>query len=159
LVRDAVASGLPLSVYGHEWEGLIPQEYVKGTSFPFDRAGAAYRAAGVVLNDHWDDMRVNGFISNRLFDAAASGARIITDEIAGLSELFGRSVQVARDAEDLAKLARAVDLDAIFGDDEERRKVAARVHAEHSFDVRARRLLEVALELRSARSSFRRAGE
>jgi GT2 family glycosyltransferase len=153
LVRAAVERGLPLSVYGPEWKGLIPDEYVKARSFPFDQAGAAYRAAGVVLNDHWEDMRNNGFLSNRLFDAVASGARVITDEVVGLGDLFGRSVQIARDADELARLAGAADLDAIFGDDQERRKVAAQVHAEHSFDVRARQLLESVLEVDNVRST------
>ena len=33
----------------------------------------------MVLNDHWEDMRAEGFLSNRLFDAVASGARVVTD--------------------------------------------------------------------------------
>jgi hypothetical protein len=82
---------------------------------------------------------------------------VVTDDVTRLDDLFGRSVQVARDAADLARLAGAADLDAIFGDDQQRRKVAARVHAEHSFDVRARQLLDVPLEARSSLSASRRA--
>jgi GT2 family glycosyltransferase len=156
IVRDAAEHGLPLTVYGPGWEGLIPSRYVKAVSFPNKELGAAYRSAGVVLNDHWEEMRVEGFISNRLFDAAAAGARMITDDVSGLGDLFGRSVQVARTAADLVRLASASDLDAIFGDDEERRKVAARVHAEHSFEVRARQLLDIAVEVRSSLSTSRR---
>jgi GT2 family glycosyltransferase len=152
MVRDAVERGLPLSVYGPEWGGLIPRSYVKATSVPHDEVGAAYRAAGLVLNDHWEDMRVDGFLSNRLFDAAASGARVITDDVTGVEGFFGRSVQVARDADDLVRLAQAPDLDSIFGDDEERRSVAARVHAEHSFDARAQQLLDAALDVRRQRA-------
>jgi spore maturation protein CgeB len=110
----------------------------------------------VVLNDHWEEMRVDGFISNRLFDAAAAGARVVTDDVAGLGDIFGRSVQVARNTDELVRLTTAPDLDAIFGDDDERRAVAARVHAEHSFDARARELLKVALELRASMSASRR---
>lgn len=146
IVRDAVDQDLPLSVYGPQWQGLIPERYVKDTSYPNAELGAAYRAAGVVLNDHWEAMRVDGFISNRLFDAAAAGARVVTDDVAGLDNLFGRSVQVARDAVDLKRLVCAEDLDAVFGDDEERRAVAARVRVKHSFTARARRLIDVALE-------------
>jgi GT2 family glycosyltransferase len=156
IVRDAVEQGLPLSVYGPGWEELIPSRYIKALSFPNEQLGAAYRSAGVVLNDHWEEMRVEGFISNRLFDAAAAGARVVTDDVSGLGDLFGRSVQVARDAADFVRLTSAPDLDAIFGNDEERRKVAARLHAEHSFDVRARQLLDVALEVRSSLSASRR---
>jgi O-antigen biosynthesis protein len=157
IVRDAVEQGLPLSVYGPGWEELIPRRYIKDLSLPNEQLGVAYRSASVVLNDHWEDMRVEGFLSNRLFDAVAAGARVVTDDVTGLGDLFGRSVQVARDAADLVRLTSAQNLDAIFGDDEERRKVAARVHAEHSFDVRARQLLDIALEVRSSLSASRRA--
>jgi GT2 family glycosyltransferase len=156
IVRDAIDAGLPLAIFGREWQGLVPDSYVKAEYLPNDAVGEAYRAAGVVLNDHWGDMRVEGFVSNRLFDAAASGARIITDEVTGLGDIFGRSVQVARTRAELARLASAPDLDSVFGDDQERRGVAARIHAEHSFVARAQQLLDTAIELRSEFSDSRR---
>jgi len=122
---------------------------------PNHQLGAMYAAAGVVLNDHWDDMRADGFVSNRLFDAAASGARVVTDDVAGLAGLFGASVQVAHDAGELAALVRSDDLDGVFGTREERRAVADQVRREHSFLHRARRLLDVALEVRAEQAARR----
>jgi hypothetical protein len=148
LVRDAVAAGLPLAVYGRHWEGLIPAGHVRGGYLPHEELGAAYRSAGVVLNDHWDDMRAEGFLSNRLFDAVAAGARVVTDDVAGLREVFGETVQVAGDAGDLARLAAGPDLDTTFGDDAARRAEAARIQRDHSFDARARTLLDLAVEVR-----------
>ncbi|WP_375475155.1 glycosyltransferase [uncultured Jatrophihabitans sp.] len=149
MVRDAIDGGLPLSLYGEGWDDLVPRGYLKASYVPNAQVGEAYRRAGVVLNDHWDDMRLDGFLSNRLFDAAGSGARVITDDVRGLEGLFGRSVQVARTPAELVALATAPNLDAVFGDDAERRAVAKQVHAEHSFDARARTLLDAALELRA----------
>jgi spore maturation protein CgeB len=151
VVKHAIDAGLPLAVYGGDWAGLIPDSYVREEFMPHHDVGAEYRAAGVVLNDHWESMRVQGFISNRLFDAAASGARVVTDDIAGISDLFGRSVQIARSPADLVRLGASNDLDEIFGDDDERRGVAERVAKEHSFDARAQQLLEAALEVRQSR--------
>ena len=147
IVRDAISVGMPVAIYGREWQGIIPDGYVKAEYLANDKVGAAYRAAGLVLNDHWEDMRTAGFVSNRLFDAVASGARVITDDVAGLGNIFGRSVQVARDEADLARFAALNDLDEVFGDDDERRSVAARTHAEHSFAVRAKTLLDTVLEI------------
>lgn len=151
IVALAQEAGVDLAVYGADWEGHLAEGALQAPYLSNDAVGAVYRAAGIVLNDHWDDMRAAGFLSNRVFDAAAAGARVVTDDIPGLEGLFGRSVQVARSAADVARLAGAPDLDAVFGTDAERRAVAARVHAEHSFDVRAERLLAVALEVRAAR--------
>ena len=77
-----------------------------------------YRAAGVVLNDHWDDMRAEGFYSNRLFDAAASGARVVSDHIEGTERLFGGLVRTYRAPEDLVALVRGAN--DLFPDADER---------------------------------------
>ena len=148
VVRDALAAGLPLAVYGDLWSGLVPDEVVRGRSIPNDELAAAYRSAGVVLNDHHDDMRADGFVSNRLFDAVASGARVVTDDVRGVTDTFGDSVQVYRDPQDLARLVRDR---AVFGDEALRREAADRIRREHSFDVRAEALIRMAHEARAAR--------
>ena len=151
VVRDALAAGLPLAVYGDLWHGLVPDRVVRGRSLPNAALAAAYRSAGVVLNDHHEAMGADGFVSNRLFDAAASGARVITDPVDGVAELFGQSVQVYETPQELARLATLTDPDEVFGDEATRRVVADRVRSEHSFSARARRLVEVAQEARAAR--------
>ncbi len=115
MVQDAIEAGLPLAVYGSQWEDFDPASYVRGEFVPNDQLGALYAAAGVVLNDHWPDMRGDGFVSNRLFDAVACGARVVSDDVAGLDELFGASVQVVHDAAELGALLRGGDLDRVFG--------------------------------------------
>lgn len=151
LVVAAAERGLDLSIYGSGWSGLVDDRFVRGTYLANDRVGAAYRAAGVVLNDHWADMRDQGFLSNRLFDAVAAGARVVTDAAAGVEEVFGDAVRVVHDPAELASLVEVPDLDAVFGDDQTRRAHAARIAAEHSFAARARTLLEDALAIRAAR--------
>jgi GT2 family glycosyltransferase len=151
VVRDALVAGLPVAVYGDLWSGLVPDEVVRGRSIPNETLAAAYGSAGVVLNDHHEAMRLGGFVSNRLFDAVASGARVVTDPVDGLAELFGPTVQPYETVDDLARLATLDDPDAVFGDAAVRRAAADRVRREHSFSARAQRLVEVALEARADR--------
>ena len=66
--------------------------------------GALYASAGVVLNDHWDDMRRDGFLANRLFDVTACAARLVTDEIDGLAEVFGDVVRTFHDEQEMGPL-------------------------------------------------------
>ena len=146
-VRYALEAGVDLSVYGKGWEPFLPEGVVRGTAVPGTELPAAYAAAGVVLNDHWDDMRVEGFISNRVFDVTAVGGRLITDAVDGLAEVFGSQVRAWRAPEELADLLQA-DREETFGDRAARLALAALVRREHSFDARARRLLDVALECR-----------
>jgi hypothetical protein len=146
IVRDAVAAGVDLAVYGDGWEEYIDPSYVRADFLPNDRVPAMYRGARVVLNDHWQDMAETGFASNRLFDAVAAGARVITDAVDGLPEEFGDSVRVYHSVDELAELARA---DAPgWPDAEERARNAAAVAEHHSFDARAQQFLADAVRAR-----------
>jgi spore maturation protein CgeB len=86
-------------------------------------------------------MAAEGFVANRLFDAVACGARVISDEVDGLDELFSSAVQVYRTVEDLARLTSEEGL-ATFPDAAEMARIAAAVTADHSFVARARTLLK-----------------
>jgi len=125
IVRDAIASGLDVTIYGTGWARFLPAEQIAGTYLDNTLLSAAYRSAGIVLNDHFDDMRRDGFISNRIFDALASGARVISDDVDGLDELFGGAVQVYRTPEELRGLASRWR--EAFPDDAARVELAERV--------------------------------
>jgi glycosyltransferase involved in cell wall biosynthesis len=146
VVRDLLAAGVDVAIYGDKWDRFLGPGKVRGRFVPNERLAAAYASAGVVLNDHWDDMRTEGFYSNRLFDAAACGARIVSDHIEGLELLFGGLARTFRGAAELVSLVREVP--AGFPDDEQRLDRAHHVAAEHSFDARARTLLDEVLKLR-----------
>ena len=63
---------------------LVDPRFVKGEGIPNAELRRYYSAADIVLNDHWDDMRTEGFISNRIYDALACGAFVISDHIEGI---------------------------------------------------------------------------
>ncbi len=141
VVDDAILAGLPLGVYGGLWEGLIPPKLVLGAHLANDGLRAYYSNAKVVLNDHWPDMRREGFISNRIFDAGACGAAIVSDDVAGMAELFGDAVVTYDDTDDLAR--KVGDL---LANDERRKALGERMRrtvlAHHTFDHRVRDILD-----------------
>lgn len=95
LVLAAAASDLDLAVYGANWERYLPPSTVVDRFVPNEEVPVVYSSAAVVLNDHWPDMREWGLVSNRVFDALACGACVVTDEVVGLDDLFGDAVAVA----------------------------------------------------------------
>jgi len=99
----------------------------------------------VVLNDHWDDMRAAGFLSNRLFDVVASTGRAVSDRVEGLTEVFGDAVRSFGTPDELHELLLA-DPGELFGDEDSRAAAAADVLTHHTFDARARRLFDAALQ-------------
>lgn len=151
IVRDALEARLPLTVYGANWEEFLPDGVVAASYLPNDEVGAAYVCAGIVLNDHFEDMRREGFLSNRLFDAVASGACVVTDDVAGLGEAFGQSVHVYRTPTDLARLCDPARREELFGSRDTRLANARRVAREHSFAARAAVLVQAAHEVRRRR--------
>jgi hypothetical protein len=155
VVRRTLAALLPtehdLAVWGGDWDGLIDTRHVVGTYLPNDEVRRAYSSAAIVLNDHWDDMREHGFASNRLYDAVACGAMVISDRLDGLEERFGGAVVTYGTADELRTI-----VDHFLAHPEERaaRGAAGRalVLADHTFAQRVDALLEHAYAL-AARSS------
>lgn len=148
-VRSALAIGADLTLHGNDWNEFVDREQIASGGVANEEVGALYASAGVVLNDHHLDMRRDSFASNRLFDAAACGARILSDRIDGLEEIFSGLVQPFDNEHDLARLVAPPY--AAFPDDAARREIATRIIAEHSFDKRAETLIEDAVRALLAR--------
>jgi O-antigen biosynthesis protein len=145
IVRDVIAAGFTPTIWGVGWEGIVDPALLRGAFLPNDQVPAAYASAGIVLNDHWADMAAQGFLSNRLFDAVASGAAVVSDEAVGLHEVLP-SVRTYRTVDGLRAL---LSDPALLPDAAERADAAALVAREHSFDARAERLIKAARELRA----------
>lgn len=135
----SIELGAPLTVYGAGWDGLIPARHVRATYFPNEDLGRLYASAAIVLNDHWPDMREHGIVSNRILDALAAGALVLSDPVAGLDELVGDTVPTFESAAELGRL-----LETYGTSPEARRTLAARgrklVLDHHTFDHRAAEL-------------------
>jgi GT2 family glycosyltransferase/spore maturation protein CgeB len=143
VMRKGLADLLPtphdLAVYGSNWERLIDSSLVAAEHVPNRDLHKVYASAAVVLNDHWDDMREHGFISNRIYDVLASGGVVVSDSMQELAA-FGDAVVTYDGPDDL----RAT-LDRLLSDSAERERRAAvgrdLILAGHTFSHRADALL------------------
>lgn len=150
IVDELVQSDYDLAIYGRDWMGLVPGKFIKDECIANADVHRYYSAAGIVYNDHWPDMAENGFLSNRLFDAAACGAYVISDFAEGLAETFEGLIPGCRNKEDLINAINAAS------NEEFRRKVGAALRAlvlsKHTFDHRAQTLLAMMLEADAAQT-------
>ena len=140
VIKDVLPSKYELSVYGTNWTGLISNEHIKGENIPNTELYKHYAGAKVVLNDHWDDMRDKGFISNRIFDALACKSFIITDDVLGLEKYFGDAVVTYKDKVDLEHTIE------LYMNNEELRKQKIQegyemVVKNHTFEQRAKQIV------------------
>ncbi len=146
-VRAAVEAGLDIDVHGVGWEEFLPADRIAGDFLDPADLPAAYASARVVMNDHWSDMAQEGFLSNRLFDVAATGARLASDPATGLTDVFGDVVRAAASPQEWRALLQR-DPDEAFPSRNERLELAARIAREHSFDARAEVLIDRVRALR-----------
>ena len=140
-----------LAVYGKGWTSdLIDPLHVRGELIPNEQLHRYYASARIVLNDHWPDMRAQGFLSNRLYDALASGAFVISDAVVGIEQEFDDAVVTYTEPDELRRLA-----DQYLADGAARRAKAERgrraVLGRHTFAHRVDRMLEVVAEVEPLR--------
>ena len=155
IVEDLAGTVHDLAVYGRNWTAdLVDPGAVKGEGIHNVDLARYYSSAAIVLNDHWDDMRDEGFMSNRLYDALACGAFVISDHIDGIEAEFDDAVVTYRDRAELERL-----IDRYLADPDDRRRRGARgraaVIARHTFDVRAQVLIETVESIQRARATGR----
>lgn len=142
ILKDLLPTAYDLTVYGDGWDGFPVQPYVKANYLDNELVGQAYHDAKILLNDHWDDMRKTGIVSNRIFDALAVGAFVISDYLPEIDELFDGAVVMYHGKEDLAQ-----KIEYYLSHEELRNQLAERgkqiVLPHHTFRDRVNRLLEV----------------
>lgn len=149
VVQHALSAGIDFGVFGGAWNDILPQERVLGEYIPNQDLHHYYSKSKVLLNDHWPDMRREGFLSNRLFDAGACGALILSDDVEGLSGLFGDAILTYSSAESFTEA-----LDRCLSNSDLRRELGNElmqtIRANHTFDHRAAVILGVIAKIHQA---------
>ncbi len=141
ILRDLLPTSRDLVVWGQHDARVLPPRYVAGSYLPNDQVRRAYSSAAIVLNDHWDDMRAEGLICNRVYDALACGACVVSDDLPELHERFGDAIVTYRTPEQLR-----AQIDRLLADPAERAQHGARGRAQvleqHTFRHRVDVLLD-----------------
>ena len=144
IVKWAVDKGLPLAIYGTNWEQFVPSNLIKASNISNESLPTLYFSAKVVLNDHWESMADYGFLSNQLFDVVAAGGRVISDAVPSIRTVFGSAVTEVKTPDELEHAIEQLSLD----DTSQHRRYAVRtVRTNHNFDLRAKQIIDDVLKL------------
>jgi len=142
IMSDLLPTEHELAVYGTNWRGLIDERHIAGEHVPNAQLRGAYSSAAIVLNDHWDDMREHGFVSNRIYDALACGAVVVSDDLPELQARFADAVVTYSSRDELAGV-----IERLLHSPQEREQRGRRgrelVLGAHTFAHRVDQLLEV----------------
>jgi spore maturation protein CgeB len=137
-VRRLVEAGLNVEVFGPPWAPWLPGDGAVRATYTgryLARAekARAFRRAGIVLNT-LASHEADG-LNCRLFEAAASGALVLTERRDRLDDLFRVPAEVSCYEDHDELVARARQLVALAPAERRRRgdAAAARAHAEHTY--------------------------
>jgi GT2 family glycosyltransferase len=140
LLDDLLPTDHDLAIWGGGWEGTAAARHVQADHVANDSLRRIYSSAQIVLCDHWPDMRAHGFAANRIYDALACGALVVSDDVAGLGGSFGDAVVTYEEPAQLREL-----IERLLANPAERAArvtgARARILASETFDDRARTLL------------------
>lgn len=145
----SIAHGIPLKIWGANWEKVLPEwaEYVVAENIPNDELPKLYRNAKVTVDDHYEDMALNGFVNTRIIEALSCGLPVISDYSDALDSMFGDAVLCYRNESEFA-----VQTKRIFEDyDEVKKKVRKLwpvIRENYSFEARAVQLQNFSTEIR-----------
>jgi spore maturation protein CgeB len=142
IIEDLTPTVHDLAIYGKGWTpDFVDPVHVRDERIPNRDLHRYYSAAAIVLNDHWPDMRSAGFLSNRLYDALASGAFVVSDAARGIEDEFDGAVVTYADRQELRQV-----VDAYLADPAARRALADRgrevVLSRHTFAHRVDQILK-----------------
>ncbi len=100
----AIECGFDVALFGGGWQTKAPRQYIKGDFIDNNELHKYYSSATIVLNDTREDMKKNGFISNRVFDVTASGGFLISDYMPEIEQFYGDSIPMFETKEELCGL-------------------------------------------------------
>lgn len=103
-VVDIVQSMQDARVIGDGWEKYIDQTKIQAQWVQYPELPRVYRAANIVLAEHWRSMRLFGIVANRVSDAIGSGARVLSDKVRGDEYLAGTGYRSCANPKEAVKI-------------------------------------------------------
>lgn len=137
LVLDAVKEGLEPQIWGPGWKGVIPERLWQGERLGYTEIAQLYARSRIILNSHMSNMAAHGFMSNRSYDALASGAKVISDLVVGFADPELPEIWQVRSR---TELGHAVEVSLASPPASRAERIAQhdRLVQDYSFDARAK---------------------
>ena len=100
----AAELGYDVAIYGFNWKGKVDDKYIKGEFIDNRELHKYYSSAKIVLSDHAEDLSQMGLVINRLYDATATGAFVISEYSPYIEEIFGDTIPLFKNKEEFKDL-------------------------------------------------------
>lgn len=118
VVKWCIEKNYPIAIYGAGWDDFIDKKFILSDFVPNQDIPYLYNRAGLVLNDHWDDMRETGFISNRIWDVIGAGGVVLSDYVKGIESIKSNRIYTYNDRDDFyLKIGKLIQSKSYIKDD------------------------------------------
>lgn len=104
IIMDLEGTPYNLKVWGKGWHKVLSERYFSGEYIDYGDLTELYSSALVSLSDHSPEMSREGFVSLRIFDILGSGGFCISDDNAGIKEVFQEAVPQYQSPNELREL-------------------------------------------------------
>ncbi|MFP7672311.1 class I SAM-dependent methyltransferase [Marivita sp. S0852] len=149
-IKFAKQAGEDVKIWGPGWRDGPYANYVVDDSVANADLPAIYQTAEIVLNDHTPVMQSRGLLSNRVFDALACGAIPVSEDVGFLPDDIAEFVYTFHDQESFETAIKKARSET--ANKRKKRVAFAKALAKaHSFDARARSILDVAASVNQNR--------
>lgn len=103
-VKYCIQNGINISIIGSGWEQFVDKKYIVKKCVTNKNVKYYYSNSKIILADHYEDMRLAGAISNRIYNITACCGFCICDDVKNIGKIFNDSVPTFKTEEDLIKL-------------------------------------------------------
>ncbi len=141
VVKKAIEGGFNPHIYGKGWDDFVDKKYIKGEFISNTDLYKYYNSAIVVLNDHWNDMAEKGFVSNRIYDALATEAIVLSDKPLGMEKEMEQFINFYTNREDFVFILK----DNIINNCKYRQKskdARSFIIKNHTFELRVKQIID-----------------
>jgi len=94
-----------VKIYGDYWNSIsTPPALDNIKPINSSKVNNIYKLSQIVLNDTWEDMRINGFVSDRILTALLFSNNVITDDVYGINDFKFENIYIFKDSNELNHL-------------------------------------------------------
>lgn len=147
-VEFSLENNIDLKLYGTGWKHSPAIRYLLGERIDNSDLSSLYNTSQVVLNDHNPFMRDEGLCSNRVFEAMACGAVVVSDRVSWVPDDIRPWIYFYDNTTDFRSAVHAAQSEGSL-QRKNRILFTERFRNAHSFDVRAKEVLAVVLKSQS----------
>lgn len=94
-----------VKIYGDYWNSISTPPVLDNIKpLNSSKVNNIYKLSQIVLNDTWEDMRINGFVSDRILTALLFSNNVITDDVYGINDFKFENIYIFKDSNELNNL-------------------------------------------------------